>query len=228
MLPHLVDMCKLLRVNVVGYEYSGYGESTGQATEKNMYRDIQAVYSYLIRTRKLDPNSVILYGQSVGSAPTLDLASKPEVSVGAVVLHSPIKSALAVLKNEISTTYWFDAFKNIEKIQQVKCPLFVIHGEADAEVSVLHGKALHEAAPNATHSWFVKDAGHNNIELLWRGTYFAKLREFISSLDATSRCSSPRGDPSDSDDSCVAAKPHGQMVRPKADFTKVHSKRRSA
>lgn len=52
---------------------------------------------------------VILYGQSVGSGPTLDLATRlPRLR--AVVLHSPIMSGLRVMY-PVKRTYWFDIYK---------------------------------------------------------------------------------------------------------------------
>lgn len=52
---------------------------------------------------------VILYGQSVGSGPTLDLASRLS-RLRAVVLHSPILSGLRVMY-AVKRTYWFDIYK---------------------------------------------------------------------------------------------------------------------
>lgn len=52
---------------------------------------------------------VILYGQSVGSGPTLDLASRLS-RLRAVVLHSPILSGLRVMY-PVKRTYWFDIYK---------------------------------------------------------------------------------------------------------------------
>lgn len=50
-----------------------------------------------------------MYGQSVGSGPTLDLASRLQ-KLRAVVLHSPILSGLRVLY-PVKRTYWFDIYK---------------------------------------------------------------------------------------------------------------------
>lgn len=52
---------------------------------------------------------VILYGQSVGSGPTLDLATRLP-SLRAVILHSPISSGLRVMY-PVKRTYWFDIYK---------------------------------------------------------------------------------------------------------------------
>lgn len=65
-----------LRVNLMGYDYSGYGASTGKPSEANTYADIEAVYQCLQTEYGTSQEDLILYGQSVGSGPTLHLASK--------------------------------------------------------------------------------------------------------------------------------------------------------
>lgn len=50
-----------------------------------------------------------MYGQSVGSGPTLHLAARLEKLRG-VVLHSAILSGIRVLYN-VKMTFWFDIFK---------------------------------------------------------------------------------------------------------------------
>ncbi|KAJ6707561.1 ALPHA/BETA-HYDROLASES SUPERFAMILY PROTEIN [Salix viminalis] len=114
-----------LCVNLMGYDYSGYGKSTGKPTEQNTYVDIEAAYRCLEEKYGVKEEDVILYGQSVGSGPTLDLATRlPKLR--AVVLHSPIASGLRVIY-PVKRTYWFDIYKNIDKIPFVTCPVLVIH-----------------------------------------------------------------------------------------------------
>lgn len=53
------------QVNVLAYDYSGYGWSDGEATEAALYKDIQAVYKYAVTELKVAPHNIIL----VSSAP---------------------------------------------------------------------------------------------------------------------------------------------------------------
>ena len=81
----------------------------GQPTEQNTYVDIEAAYRCLEEKYGVKEEDVILYGQSVGSGPTLDLATQlPKLR--AVVLHSPIASGLRVIY-PVKRTYWFDIYK---------------------------------------------------------------------------------------------------------------------
>ncbi|KAL7190905.1 hypothetical protein ACSBR2_023054 [Camellia fascicularis] len=120
-----IELRAHLRVNIMCYDYSGYGASSGKPSEFNTYYDIEAVYNCLKSEYGIKQEDVILYGQSVGSGPTLHLASRLQRLRG-VVLHSAILSGIRVLYN-VKMTFWFDIFKNIDKIRNVSCPVLVIH-----------------------------------------------------------------------------------------------------
>ncbi|TTJ69865.1 Semaphorin-6B [Bagarius yarrelli] len=56
----------------------------------------------------ISPEHIILYGQSIGTVPTVDLASRYECA--AVILHSPLTSGMRVAFPDTKKTYCFDAF----------------------------------------------------------------------------------------------------------------------
>ncbi|KAL4308051.1 hypothetical protein GQ457_01G036850 [Hibiscus cannabinus] len=168
-----------LRVNLLGYDYSGYGQSSGKPTEQNTYADIEAVYRCLGEKYGVKEEDVILYGQSVGSGPTLDLATRlPKLR--AVVLHSPILSGVRVMY-PVKRTYWFDIYKNIDKIPYVNCPVLVIHGMADDVVDWSHGKQLWELCKEKYEPLWVKGGNHCDLELYPQ--YIKHLKKFISAIE---------------------------------------------
>ncbi|GAB4827889.1 hypothetical protein Ancab_034773 [Ancistrocladus abbreviatus] len=174
-----VELGNRLRVNLMGYDYSGYGQSTGKPTESNTYADIDAAYTCLKEQYGVKDEQLILYGQSVGSGPTVDLASRIP-NLRAVVLHSPILSGLRVLY-PVKRTFWFDIYKNIDKIGQVDCPVLVIHGTADEVVDCSHGKQLWELSKNKYEPLWLSGGGHCNLELY--PDYIRHLKKFVSSLN---------------------------------------------
>ncbi|XP_010548512.1 PREDICTED: protein ABHD17C-like [Tarenaya hassleriana] len=171
-----------LRVNIMSYDYSGYGASTGKPSESNTYYDIEAVYSCLRSEYNIKQEELILYGQSVGSGPTLHLASRLKRLRG-VVLHSAILSGIRVLYN-VRVTLWFDIFKNIDKIRHVSCPVLVIHGTKDEIVDLSHGKRLWELAKEKYDPLWVKNGGHCNLETY--PEYIKHLRKFINAMEKLS------------------------------------------
>jgi acetyl esterase/lipase len=99
MFPIQVVLAHSLDCNVVSYDYSGYGESGGVPDEHNTYRDMAAVYDYVVENVAQGVESnVILYGQSVGSGPCCYLASNiKDYNPGGMILHSPFTSGMRVL-----------------------------------------------------------------------------------------------------------------------------------
>lgn len=177
-----VELSVHLRVNLMGYDYAGYGQSTGKPNEYNTYADIEAAYECLERDYGAKQEDIVLYGQSVGSGPTLDLATRlPQLR--AVVLHSPILSGLRVMY-PVKRTYWFDIYKNIDKIGHVSCPVLIMHGTADEVVDCSHGKQLWELSKEKYEPLWLKGGGHCNLELY--PEYIRHLRKFVSSLEKSS------------------------------------------
>ncbi|KAL4608124.1 protein ABHD17A-like [Arapaima gigas] len=164
-----------INCNIFSYDYSGYGVSTGKPSEKNLYADIDAAWQALRTRYGISPENIILYGQSIGTVPTVDLASRYECA--AVVLHSPLTSGMRVAFPDTKKTYCFDAFPNIEKVSKITSPVLIIHGTEDEVIDFSHGLALYERCPKAVEPLWVEGAGHNDIELY--SQYLERLRRFI-------------------------------------------------
>ncbi|KAL1160429.1 hypothetical protein V6Z11_A07G064200 [Gossypium hirsutum] len=163
------------------YDYSGYGQSSGKPSEQNTYADIEAAYKCLEESYGAKQENIILYGQSVGSGPTVDLASRlPRLR--AVVLHSPILSGLRVMY-PVKRTYWFDIYKNIDKISMVKSPVLIIHGTNDDVVNCSHGKQLWELCQEKYEPLWVKGGNHCDLELY--PEYIRHVKKFISTVEKT-------------------------------------------
>ncbi|XP_048230449.1 alpha/beta hydrolase domain-containing protein 17B [Ricinus communis] len=173
-----VELSKRLRINLLGYDYSGYGQSSGKPTECNTYADIDAAYNCLKEQYGVKDEQLILYGQSVGSGPTVDLASRLP-NLRGVVLHSPILSGMRVLY-PVKRTYWFDIYKNIDKIGMVNCPVLVIHGTADEVVDCSHGKQLWELCKEKYEPLWITGGGHCNLELY--PEFIKHLKKFVLTL----------------------------------------------
>ncbi|CAO2169479.1 unnamed protein product [Urochloa humidicola] len=173
-----VELSARLHVNLLGYDYSGYGQSSGKPSEANTYADIEAAYKCLVDIYGAREEDIVLYGQSVGSGPTLDLAVRLD-HIRAVVLHSPILSGVRVMYS-VKKTYWFDIYKNIDKIPHVKCPVLVIHGTQDDVVDWSHGKRLWELCQHKYEPLWIEGGDHGNLERF--PVYARHLKKFLSAV----------------------------------------------
>ena len=173
-------LSSILQCNVVGYDYTGYGASSGTPEERKTYNDIEAVlrFSQDIGLVTNVADQVILYGQSVGSGPSVWLASRKRVK--ALIVHSGIASGLRVFTSS-RLLCCCDIFPNIDRISKVKAPVFIIHGSDDEEVDVSHGIKLFNALrnPEMSRSWWVAGAGHHDVVQQNFDAYIENLQEFV-------------------------------------------------
>ena len=142
----------------------GYGGSTGKPTEKDNVADAITAYDYL-RGQGVEPDKIILYGESLGSGQAVRLGAAREVR--AVVLEAPLTSTVDVGKR----TYFFlpltfiltDTFHNEENIRAVKVPLLILHGELDAVIPVDMGRRVYEAANDPKHLELFAEGHHSDL-----------------------------------------------------------------
>jgi len=102
------------------------------------------VYNHVLNS---NPDcKIILIGQSLGTGPTLYLASKIDsFPLTKVVLISPFKSILSIYMSKMVTSlfYKFDMFMNENKIQLIKnVDIYIIHGTMDELIPIEHVKEL--------------------------------------------------------------------------------------
>lgn len=141
-----------------------------------MYADIEAAYQALRTRYNIAAENIILYGQSIGTVPTVDLATRQEV--GAVILHSPLMSGMRVAFPNTKRTWFFDVFPTIDKVPRVLSPVLVIHGTDDEVIDFSHGISIYEKCPKAVEPLWVEGAGHNDVELY--NQYLDRLKQFLS------------------------------------------------
>lgn len=164
--------------SILSYDYHGYGTSEGCPTEENTYKDIKAAYDYLTINKQIDPSSIILIGNSVGSGPTLELATKEKV--GGVVLESAFVTAFRVLTR--LPLFFVDKYRNNQKIKKLTVPVLFIYGNKDKTVSPWHSKSLYKLASSPKKIVEVDGADHNNLYKVMGKNYWEELENFSRSL----------------------------------------------
>ena len=179
-----IELCTQFKVNVLGYDYSGYGAATGTPSEANTYADINAAYDFLVDKGLAKGSNIIVYGQSVGSGPSVKLAVCKSRPICALILHSPIMSGIRVLTPNRGPLACCDIYPNINRIARVKVPVLVIHGTMDEEVGFNHGVGMQDAVPNdmKTEPLWVDGAGHNDIVEEFTEQYYTRMHAFFEKV----------------------------------------------
>ncbi|KAI0036346.1 alpha/beta-hydrolase [Vararia minispora EC-137] len=81
-----------MRCNVLMPSYHGYGLSEGTPSEKGLQMDAQTALDYVLQDEMLGKTTVIIYGQSIGGAVAIDLASKNPHAISALILENTFTS----------------------------------------------------------------------------------------------------------------------------------------
>ncbi|KAK4471192.1 hypothetical protein MN116_004643 [Schistosoma mekongi] len=163
MLHFIYELGSKLNVNIMCYDYSGYGASSGKPLEKNLYADAECALNVLKSKYSVPLNQIVLYGQSIGTVPTIHLATLHRVA--AVVLHSPLMSGLRVAFPKLKRNYCCDVFSNYVRAPRIISPTLIIHGTEDEIIDRMHAQRLYERIPNTLEPLFIRGAGHNDCEL---------------------------------------------------------------
>jgi len=187
-----IDLATTLQADVIGVEYTGFGVSSGVSDHRDIDADIEAAYNFVTKIMQVDPKDIILYGQSVGSAPVLSLAAKYRTHpVAGAILHSAMLSGIQVLDPEIDKMCrpsqvfkCFDIFPNLKHVRDSDCDILLIHGQRDDVIPFVHAKRLfnvgkQEKKSRNITSYFPLNSGHNDISELNRSDYYRSIHNFL-------------------------------------------------
>jgi fermentation-respiration switch protein FrsA (DUF1100 family) len=167
-------------LDILLFDYRGYGRSEGKPDEAGTYRDARAALGALIRQRNVDAARVIYLGESIGGAVALALALH-EPPMG-LVLQSAFTSVRDMGRLHyplIPSALVPDAYPSLRRIAELRAPVLVLHGDRDDIVPVAHGRALFEAAPEPKRLQIVRGAGHNDLLAAMGASYGTTIVEWI-------------------------------------------------
>ena len=165
-------------------DYRGYGKSEGRTLDESTLKlDGAAAMDYLTRDRRLDPATIALYGYSMGTTVATDLAVA--LPCRAVALVAPLGSARLQAERVFPRLpgLFYDRmrnrFDNVGSIGRARCPVLVVHGDRDEVISVAHGRAVYEAAPQPKRLVIVPGGRHWLASSTGRG-YVDELAAFFA------------------------------------------------
>ncbi|SVB41652.1 uncharacterized protein METZ01_LOCUS194506, partial [marine metagenome] len=135
-ISHRLETLSLLNslgVNVLIFDYAGFGLSKGKASEIQTYLDVEAAWRYLIDEKAADPSGIVVFGRSLGGAVATWLAAKE--NPGGLILESTFTSVIAMgvkLYPIFPVTLLARVrYDSSAIIGQVKSPKLIIHSRDD-------------------------------------------------------------------------------------------------
>jgi fermentation-respiration switch protein FrsA (DUF1100 family) len=174
-----------LDVNLLIFDYRGFGLSEGKSSEEGLFRDGEAALEFL-RSRGLG-DSLCFYGYSLGNVVSIHLAANV-FSPLCLIAEAPFASANSLTQGssilDLPSGWLTEAeFDNAENIKRISTPFMLLHGTDDDIVRYRdNGRIVYENAPQPKSLLLIPDANHDDIpEKMGVDAYLDAIGDWINS-----------------------------------------------
>lgn len=167
------------------FDYRGYGDNAGSPSEDGLARDAHAARKYLTTRPDVDTNRVVYFGESLGAAVALRLAT--ESAPFALVLRSPFTSLTDIGRHHYPflPVRWLlrDRYPSLERVGTVSCPTLVIAGDRDGIIPVEQSRRLYEALATEKRLVVIAGADHNDEAMFAGRELMQAMLDFLANLE---------------------------------------------
>ena len=179
------ELVARLDINVLIFDYRGYGRSEGSPYEEGTYLDAEAAIEHVLARDDVDEEKIIYFGRSLGCAVAAEMAIK--FPPRALICESGFTSVKGMTKRvypflpglQLLVTTKYDT---LSKIAQLDIPVMVLHGDRDEIVPFSMSRELYDAAKGPKRFYAIEGAGHNDTYHVGGSPYFEALREFVEEV----------------------------------------------
>lgn len=179
----LIDLFHRLGLNVLIFDYRGFGRSEGSPNEAGTYRDGEAAYRHLREERGIAPGRIVIFGRSLGGAVAIELARRVEAA--ALVCESTFTSAEEMGKLIYPSLpvglLVRNKYDSISKVGGLTLPVLFLHSPEDELVPFEHGRRLFRAAA-APKEFLAIRGGHGDNFQVSAPLYSEVLDRFLKKI----------------------------------------------
>ncbi len=180
-ISHRLEMTQALLatgVNVLPFDYRGYGRSQGHPSEEGTYRDGEAAYRWL-QQKGFEGKNILLFGESLGGGVASELATR--VITGGLILQSTF-TCIADIGADLFPwlpVRWLARIKydTLSKLPRVKAPVLVMHSRGDSLIRFRHSVRNFAAANDP--KLFCELVGDHNDPLTNRTQFITDIEKFL-------------------------------------------------
>lgn len=138
--------------------------AAGPSSEAALIADAHCAADHVL-AQGIAPERTVFYGESLGSGIAVALAAEREC--GGLVLETPYSSIAEVAQSH----YWYaparwllrDKFDSMKRIDKVRAPILLFHGDADTTVPIRFARRLFDAAPEPKVGHFLPGGAHTDL-----------------------------------------------------------------
>jgi fermentation-respiration switch protein FrsA (DUF1100 family) len=181
--------------NVLIFDYRGYGKSEGHINRQGAYEDCEAALRYIKERRDVDPDKLLLFGQSLGGAHALAVMKSPESEgVRALVIESSFYSyrdigrsaikripIVGLLRYPLSFVLFTDKHSPRDSLKYLDVePVLYIHPQQDTVVPIEQFNKLYAETRNVAKFWVPKRLNHLQVYHFLPDKYIHNVDSFFT------------------------------------------------
>ena len=182
-MSHRIDTAELfhsLDMNVMLFDYRGFGLSKGRLTEQSTYDDAEAVLRYLRDIKKIPITDTIILGRSMGGPIAAKLAKENTPLL--TILESTFSSIPDIAKFRFpilpAKRLVTIKYPTIDFVKKIKSPIMVTHSKEDEVIPFFMGENIYKAAPNPKY-FYERIGSHNDTYFDDKISYINNLKEVL-------------------------------------------------
>jgi pimeloyl-ACP methyl ester carboxylesterase len=178
-----IQIFNRLKLNVLIFDYRGFGKSEGSVSEEGTYLDAMGAWNFLLNQKGYKPSQIIIFGRSLGSGVASWLAKN--VNPAGLILESSFTSLPDV---GVSVYPFFPVrllsryrYPTKENLSYIDCPKLFIHSKGDEIIPFTLG---HENFTTAGEpkSFLEIEGSHNDGFLVSGSIYMEGIARFVENL----------------------------------------------
>jgi alpha-beta hydrolase superfamily lysophospholipase len=201
----LLPVAKILHnldYDVLLIDFRGAGGSSGNDTTLGIREADDVMQSVAYAQRTWSQRPMILYGASMGATAVMRSIAQTGITPAAVILESPFDRLLNTVRHRFTAmglpafpgaeliVFWgsvqqhIDGFAHnpVEYASAIKCPVLLLHGEADTRVTKQDAIAIYDNLPGRKQFVVFPNAvGHGSLAVdhpdLWKQQVQAFLKQ---------------------------------------------------
>lgn len=182
----LIEAYSTMPVNLILFDYRGYGLSSGEPSVAGIQTDARAMFGYADSLAESLSHPLYIHGHSMGSFLSSYTAEREDVA--GYILESPVSEVSGWTKKLVP---WllrpfvrFDineeiaAQNNLKYVSAIKTPLFIIGGTEDNITPFEMAEELYEASASSDKKLVSVEGGNHN-DLPYFESYSNSIKEFL-------------------------------------------------
>ena len=170
-----------LEINYLIVAYRGFSGNKGKPNEVGLYRDSKAAKDWL-NNLGIQDEKIVLYGESLGTAVAVDLASKNNFA--GIILESPFTSMTKLAKKYypyLPVKFLLkDKYNSVNKLKNINVPILILHGKKDTIVPFEMGEEMFNKSNKPKYRYFNENDDHM---MEYNSDLINSIKSFLKSLN---------------------------------------------